>query len=90
MSADTKVKLREGAVAWQQVDDETIMLDLRSSTYLGVNPSGTTLWSALVEGTTASEMVDRLTTEFEVSREQAAGDVDAFLADCRARDLLES
>jgi hypothetical protein len=90
MSADTRVKLREGAVAWQEVDDETIMLDLRTSTYLGVNPSGTVLWSALVKGTTEDELVDRLATTFDISRERATGDVDAFLADCRARDLLES
>lgn len=90
-SADQdRVKLREGAVAWQEVEGETILLDLASSTYLGVNASGTLLWSALAEGTSRAAMVERLTSSFDVSAEQAAIDVDAFLLDCRGRNLLET
>lgn len=89
MTTETRVRLRDGAVAWQEVEGETIMLELRTSTYLGVNPSGTVLWSALVEGATASELAGRLVAEYKISDEQAIGDVEAFLADCRGRDLLE-
>lgn len=87
-AANDRIKLREGAIAWQQVDGETILLDLTASSYLGVNRSGTLLWSALAEGTTRNELIRRLTNTFSIAEDQAAADVDAFLEDCRTRDLL--
>jgi hypothetical protein len=86
--ADNRIKLREGATGWQQVDGETILLDLTASSYLGVNRSGTLLWSALAEGTTRDELIRHLTNTFDIAEDQAGADVDAFLEDCRTRDLL--
>lgn len=84
------LKLREGAVAWQQVDGETILLDLEASTYLGINHSGSVLWPALVDGSTRQELVTRLRQSYDVTEDEAAMDVDAFLCTCRERGFLES
>lgn len=65
------------------------MLDLRNSMYLSTNPAGSVLWRRLEQGTSRSELVDALVAEFEIPPERAAQDVDAFLADCRQRQLLE-
>lgn len=86
---DEQLKLREGAVAWQQVDDETILLDLKNSRYIGVNSSGSVLWPALVAGTTPGALVERLRREFDLSEAQAVADVDAFLSECAGRELLD-
>ncbi len=83
------LKLRIADVASRAIKDETIVLDLRSSTYLSTNPAGTVLWHELEAGTTRSRLVRALLEEFEVSEEQAAADVDAFLEDCQRRGLLE-
>ena len=83
-----KLKLRDGAVAWQEIDGETVLLDVATSCYLGVNPSGTLLWSALAAGATRGELVERLRRQFEITEAQAAADVDHFLADCARRNLL--
>jgi hypothetical protein len=85
---EPQFKLREGAVAWQQVDGETILLDLTASAYLGANPSGSALWSALAEGATREELVERLCETFDVTKDRAAPDVDAFLRACRDRGFL--
>ena len=84
------LKLREGAVAWQQVDGETILLDLEASTYLGINHSGSVLWPALVDGATREDLVTRLRETYDVPEHEAAMDVDAFLRTCRERGFLES
>lgn len=84
------LKLREGAVAWQQVDGETILLDLAASTYLGVNQSGSVLWPALVDGSTRQDLVTRLCATYDVTEDEAAVDVDAFLRTCQERGFLES
>ena len=87
---DQQYKLREGAVAWQEIDGETILLDLEASTYLGANPSGTVLWSALAEGATRQDLVERLCDQFDVAEERGGADVDAFLGTCDERGYLES
>jgi hypothetical protein len=76
-------------VAWQQIEGETILLDLAASTYLGVNGAGTVLWPGLVEGCTREELVSRMCDAYDVDRAQAAVDVKAFLAECRGRGFLE-
>jgi hypothetical protein len=86
--AEPQFKLSEGAVAWQQIDGETILLDLAASAYLGANPSGSVLWSALAEGTTREELVERLCGTFDVAEDRAGPDVDAFLRVCRDRGFL--
>jgi hypothetical protein len=83
------LKLREAAVAWREVDGEAMLLDLRSSTYLATNPSGTLLWRRLAEGTTRDALVDALVETFGIPTAHAAADVDAFLEDCRARELVD-
>ena len=84
-----RVKLREGAAAWREVDGETILLDLSTSEYLGVNRTGTVLWPSIVVGTTRTELVDHLIAEFGVDRREGEADVDAFLRACEAHNLLE-
>ncbi len=83
------LKLRENAVAWQQVEGETILLDLGTSTYLGVNLAGSVLWPALVDGATRAQLVDRICETYQVTKEQAGADVDEFVRACRDRGLLE-
>lgn len=86
--AEPQFKLREGAVTWRQLGGETILLDLAASAYLGANPSGSVLWSALAEGATREELVERLCETFDVTEDRAGRDVDAFLRACRDRGFL--
>jgi hypothetical protein len=86
---EPRLALRSAAVAGRSFGDETIILDLRESLYLSTNPAGTLLWRLLESSTTRSEMVDALQAEFAVDRGRAGTDVDAFVADCRRRQLLD-
>ena len=81
-------KIDPMAVEWRLVDDEVIALDLRTSTYIALNPTGAVLWVGLAEGATESALTERLVAEFVVEPEQAAADVRAFLVEMRTRDLL--
>lgn len=86
---DQPIRLRPGAVTWHEADGEVIALDLQSSEYLGVNPAGAALWARLVDGATEDELVGVLQQTFGVDRDRALGDVRSFLADARARNLLD-
>ena len=83
------IRLKKGAVEWREVEGEVVALDLERSEYFSINQSGAQLWAPLVEGTTATSLMQILMERFDIDQEQAARDVDAFLAGLRERNLLE-
>lgn len=89
-ATDSVVRLREGAVEWREIDGEIVALEVASSTYIAANRSGGILWLRLKDGTTRDELVDELTTRYDVEPAQARTDVAGFLAALTARGLLES
>ena len=88
MSDAETLRLRTDRIAFRQAGDELVVLDLRSSTYLSANATATVLWRSLEQGATRADLVGALTATFEIDAETATADVDDFVADCRARDLL--
>lgn len=83
------LKLRQEGVAWTDVDGEIVALDEATAEYLAANEAGGLLWRALAKGATRDELAETLAGEFRIDLERAAADTDAFLAELRARDLLE-
>jgi hypothetical protein len=84
----TKLRLREDAIRWREIDREVVAVDLVSSTYLSTNESGVRLWRRLAEGATSEELVDELMGAFGIDRKQATADVRDFLDALEARELL--
>jgi hypothetical protein len=83
------VRLRRGSVEWRKVEGEVIAVDVRTSEYLAINPTGAVLWRALEVGATRGELAERLVASFDVEPGAAARDVDEFLAVLEERGLLE-
>jgi hypothetical protein len=89
VTTDGGFRVRRDAAVWREVDGETVILDLASGSYLGLNATGTQLWAALVDGASQADLVTVLVDSFAVDAEQALLDVDRFLETCRARGLVE-
>jgi coenzyme PQQ synthesis protein D (PqqD) len=83
------LRLRREGVTWLEVDGEVVALDAESSKYLSANASGAVLWQALAKGATRDELAEALTSTFGIDEATARGDVDAFVAELEARQLLE-
>lgn len=88
-SPSAPVRLRPGSVEWREVEGEVIAVDVRTSEYLAINPTGAVLWRALQDGATRGELAERLVAHFEVEPGVAARDVGKFLATLEERGLLE-
>jgi hypothetical protein len=82
------LRLRDAALDWREIEGELVALDLSESRYLAVNRTGKVLWSALVEGATRDDLVERLVETFGIERTRAEQDVDAFTAELESRGLL--
>ena len=68
----------------RQVADTWVVLPLKTDTVdfngmIRLNGSGALLWKTLEQGATREELVQALTSQYEVSREEAARDVDKFI-----------
>jgi hypothetical protein len=66
-------------VLFQEVGGETVLLDLDSEQYFGLDAVGTRIWTLLNEGADADAVVATLLEEFEVERDRLAADVDELL-----------
>jgi hypothetical protein len=62
-------------VLFQDASGETVLLDLRSETYYGLDAVGTRIWALLQEHGCLGEVYHALQCEYEVDPEQLATDL---------------
>jgi hypothetical protein len=55
--------------------DEAAILGMKNSVYYGLNPVGATIWRLLQQPRSVSELCDAVTSEYDVSTEQAEDDI---------------
>ena len=72
----------------RRVGEETVLLDLESGLYFGVDQVGQRVWELAGGGRSLGEVIDVIVSEFEVQRSQAEADVLEFAATLVARGLL--
>jgi hypothetical protein len=80
---------RKADVIWKEVDGKAVGLDLGSSRYFSLNPTGVTLWELLESPTDESSLAEALVREHKINDEQARSDVSAFVASLRQNQLIE-
>ena len=56
---------------------------------LCINAVSAEIWKGLQEGKTKAEILESILAEFDVSREEAAADLDVFLRQLSENNLLE-
>jgi hypothetical protein len=75
-------------VMTRTVGEETVILDLATGTYFGLDPVGARIWELVGEGKTLSEVCDRMLEEYEVSREELEADTLKLAEELAARGLV--
>ena len=70
------------------VGDETVILDLASGTYYGLDPVGARMWQLMTDGQTLAAVCETLLDEYEVTREALEGDILRLTEELRARGLV--
>jgi hypothetical protein len=78
---------RHPDVAWQQIGDEAVVMSLGEGRVLGLNSTGTLLWS-LVEERDEDGLVAAVVERFATDESRAREDVRGFLTLLRERGLV--
>jgi len=63
----------------QEVNGETVLLDLDGECYFGLNEVGTSIWQLLGSKQTLAEILETLSDKYDVSRENLESDVNDLL-----------
>ncbi len=76
-------------VLFQEVNGETVLLDLASENYFGLDEIGTRIWGLLQAGSSVGETLETLLGEYEVERETLEDDVGKLLQKLQEAGLVE-
>jgi hypothetical protein len=87
MNLDTTLTVPPQVMS-RMVGDETILLDLASGLYFGLDGVGQRIWRAVADGKKLSETVDIIVAEYDVDQDQATADVLQFASTLLERGLL--
>ena len=85
--ASTLIKIADGLEA-ADLDGETVLLDVNSGHYFGLNEVGSRIVELVREPTTIETVIDTMATEYDVDRERLAGDVSIFIGQMIERKLI--
>ncbi len=87
MGPETKIVIPSQVMS-RQVGDETVILDLGSGMYFGLDPVGAKIWQLLSEGHQLDAVVSTLAAEYDVPEAQLRQDVNSLVSELVSRGLV--
>jgi hypothetical protein len=72
----------------QEVSGETVLLDLESENYFGLDEVGTRIWQLIKETNDLSSIYNTLLDEYEVSGERLQQDLTVLLSEIEGLGLI--
>ena len=84
---DTKFKTAEN-IAWRNVNDEIVILDLKSGEYFTLNDVAQCIWKSITDEKSVEEIKVKIIDEYDVSHEKADRDFEVFITGMIEQGLL--
>jgi len=89
MSAPATVTWQKNpALAWREIDDETVIISPNDSVMHELNDTGSFLWKNIDGKKSASDLAKLLAENYEVTPDVALSDTQSLLDEMSARKLL--
>jgi hypothetical protein len=76
------------ALAWREIDDETVIISPQDSVMHELNDTGSFLWENIDGKKSAAELAELLTANYEVTPDIALSDTQALLEEMSSRKLI--
>ncbi len=83
-----KISIPDGVLV-QELQGESVLLNVNTENYYGLDEVGTRMWAVLSEAPSIGQAVDTLLEEYEVERATLESDVDALLTELIEKKLIE-
>ena len=87
MNLDTKLTIPTQVMS-RLVGDETVLLNLETGLYFGLDGVGQVVWTSVSAGENLGSAVATIVAGFDIDEDQATADVLAFAATLVERGLL--
>ena len=88
ININSLIKRKDGLVE-AQIDGETVMMDIESGNYYGLDLVATRIWQMIEQPQSVQNLCSQLLLEYEVSEQQCQQDVISFLNKMRANQTIE-
>jgi hypothetical protein len=80
---------RNEEIAWSELGDEIVVLDIEEGTYYTLNQVSAEIWKLADGKRTIAEIVDLIFAGYEADREQIRDDVTRIIGDFSEKNLIE-
>lgn len=70
------------------IDDETVILDMASSNYIGLNPVATRIWELIEQEISFTTLCEKLVAEYDVPENSCRADILSFLQEMLDNHLI--
>ena len=87
MNLDSKLTVPPQVLS-RLVEDETVLLNLETGIYFGLDGVGQKIWEAVTAGQDLGTTVEKVVSEYDVDKAQAEADVIEFANTLVERGLL--
>lgn len=89
MQSTPQRQINQKDVVATALDNEAIILNLRTKYYFTANETAWQIWQLIAQGKTESEIVEQLTEEFDVDPKHLSDDIEELLKRMTDEGLLE-
>jgi len=86
--AAQQVLTRNNEILWKLIEDKVVLLDMDEGRAITLNEVGSHIWTSLEKEKTNDELVQDVTSAFDIDEKTARKDTTAFLDDMLKRDLI--
>jgi len=76
------------ALAWREIDDETVIISPQDSVMHELNDTGSFLWKNIDGKKSAAQLAELLAADYEVTPDAALSDTQALLEEMSSRKLV--
>ncbi|MFC1832338.1 PqqD family protein [Thermodesulfobacteriota bacterium] len=73
----------------RQLGDETVILNLESGIYFGLDSVGANIWKLFEKGCTLSDVINEMMEMYDVEPKQIKKDLESLVDNLQASGLLE-
>ncbi len=73
----------------RQVGEESVLLDLKTERYLGLDDVSSRMWQVLTNGASIDSAYQTLLAEFDVNPERLRNDLDEFVQELLKLELVQ-